>query len=181
MIVNNYYKAAAYFSSHHLNSNASAYGWDQINLGMVDTSGTAVGNLPIDCQNNSSYVEYVARNYSIKDDITIVVGQGDTEPTLNDYALEDDETANFTNYTVALSTSSNGGSISTVATVTGINNTGASITIREVGVVKKFYYGTTSIADTTYKNVLLLRHVLDEPKEIANGEGFSLTLEWAES
>lgn len=181
MILNNYYKADAYFSSHHLNSNASAYGWDQINLGMVDTSGTAVGDLPVDCQNTSSYVEYVARNYSMKDDITLVVGEGDTEPTLNDYALEDDVTASLTAYNFTYSASSENGMTKLVATVTGINNTGASITLREVGVVKKFYYGTTSTSESTYKNVLILRHILDEPKEIANGEGFSLSFEWTES
>lgn len=181
MILNNYYKAYAYFSSHHMNATASAYGWDQVNLGLVDTSGTAVGDLPIDCQNTPSYIEYVARNYSMKDDITVNVGEGDTEPTLNDYALEDDVTISLSNYSVSISPSSESGMAKLVATVTGINNTGESITIREVGVVKKFYYGTTSTSESAYKNVLLLRHVLDTPKEVANGEGFSLTFEWTES
>lgn len=114
-----------------------------------------------------------------------IIGSGDTDPTPADYGLDTDITSIITNYATSVNISADANGLHTIITVSGQNNTGDSITISEIGVIKRvrsviYHRSDDPIPDPDQK-CLFVRHVLDSPKTVPNGEGFNLTFEWTEA
>lgn len=117
--------------------------------------------------------------------LDVIVGSGDTDPTPADYDLDTDITSNITNYATSANISADANGLHTVITVSGQNNTGSSITIAEIGVIKRvrsqIYHRSDDPMPDPDEKCLFVRHVLDSPKTVPNGEGFNLTFEWTEA
>lgn len=98
----------------------------------------------------------------------IVLGNGNTEPTENDYKLSG-TVISLTDQTTEVVTQgwNKDGSMEILYKVTGTPTSNA--TISEIGLVKNFYYNLYSTAD-----VLLVREVLDTPIELTNGVAVEL-------
>ena len=122
----------------------------------------------------------MCQNWNPRANLSAVFGAGTTEPSPTDYRLASDVTANFSNINVTVNTSADGASISTVVTISATNTSGSPIEITEVGITKAI-----EMADNGNEPVLIdslmVRHLLDTPKTVANNESFTLTLEWLES
>lgn len=177
MILNNYWNLMAGMAG--ITPNFSGTVNQQIGVrNMVDGSqiGVTVGwptNFP-------DVLPTMCQNWNPRANLSAVFGAGTTEPSATDYRLASDTTANFSNIDVTVNTSADGASISTVVTISATNTSGDSITITEVGITKAIERasgGTESILI----NSLMVRHLLDTPKTVANNESFTLTLEWLES
>lgn len=111
------------------------------------------------------------------------VGTGDTAPTATDYALEADASASFSNLTLsaatrAIAVDEDGKAyISHTHTISGVNNSGASVTIKEIGIYyKNWHYASGSY----YCDLLFAREVLPEPVIVTAGDSFSLPIDWRE-
>ena len=98
----------------------------------------------------------------------IVVGTGDTEPTVNDYHLENDVTASLTlvNGTFG-NRASRGDFPSTIATFK--NDTVNAITIKEVGLEFTFRYSSS------YHAMVLVSRKVITPITINPGETYTFT------
>lgn len=110
------------------------------------------------------------------------VGTGVTPADADDYQLETDVTSSFSSTSSAInySTNSEGHFVMTL-TWSGTNTSGSDITITEIGVVKQMgdRTNTSSTAGTnlTLRTVLVARHILTTPVEVAAGEGTSITIQ----
>lgn len=122
----------------------------------------------------------MCQNWNPRANLSAVFGSGTTEPSATDYQLASDTTANFSNINVTINTSADGASISTVVTISGTNVSGDSITITEVGIAKAIESANGG-TEPALTDSLMVRHLLDTPKTVANNESFTLTLEWLES
>lgn len=150
------------------------------NIGLKDTNGSSLLVNPHTTDQGGSSADVVA-NWNPRAKLSAVIGDGGQEPTASDFALGNDVTNDMSNYSVTANTSATNGEISTVITITGMNNTGVAITISEVGIVKEITTTESGNYGHVKKNCLLVKHLLDTPKTVAPGEGFTLTLEWLES
>lgn len=93
----------------------------------------------------------------------LVLGDGNTPPTLSDYWLSGNQITDFT-ATSSVSSATDAGKITAIGTYT-ITNTGASdITIKEVGMLVTNTFSSPSF------NYLIMRDVLDTPLTIAAGD-----------
>lgn len=121
------------------------------------------------------------REHSLLD---AIVGSGTTPTTKDDYDLDTDITSSISNYETSVNMSAYANGLHTRITVSGQNNTGDSITISEIGVIKKvrsqIYHRSDEPMPDPDEKCLFVRHVLDAPKTVPNGEGFNLTFEWTE-
>lgn len=184
MVLNNYIKAKAFFESHHNTFDASQYSLGYTNPGIQNDNGDTF-NLVYITNTNQTYSELVARMYSIKEDLSYVVGTGTTTPVASDYQLENDITSSLSNYNYTQATSFEDGKCRTIVTITGTNNTGSSQTITEIGVRKRYYYAyiipPTSVGENEHYDCLIIRHLLNTPKVVPDGEGFTITFQWDES
>lgn len=122
----------------------------------------------------------MCQNWNPRANLSAVFGSGTTEPSATDYRLASDTTANFSNINVTTNTSADGASISTVVTISATNTSGSAITITEVGITKSIESANNG-NEPVPTNSLMVRHLLDTPKTVANNESFTLTLEWLES
>lgn len=114
-------------------------------------------------------------NYGLK----LVLGTG-TEPIRDDdYHLDADITSSISNYVQSFNWSHDDYSYTLTATGSGFNNTGTTITLSEVGIVKTVlhYNSSTEINEP----ILIARKLLDNPIVVMPGKGFSLTIEWVQS
>ena len=97
----------------------------------------------------------------------IILGDGDTPPTLSDHALSGNKITDFT-ATSSVSSAAENGKL-TVTAIFNITNTGASdFTIREIGLLV-----LNSFSSPTF-NYLILRDVLSSPVTIAAGNAGTL-------
>lgn len=112
--------------------------------------------------NNVSHVFYGNQsNTAYYEDWGLVIGDGDTPPTLNDYNLSGNIITDFT-ATTAISHSYENGKLTIIATY-NITNTGVSaFTIRE--------YGTRIRRKTSGNGAMLIRSLLETPITINPGE-----------
>lgn len=121
-------------------------------------------------------------NYSPLKDPSPVIGSGDTAVTADDYALANDVTSSFSNITISatrtIAIDENGLPYMTKQmTIGAVNNSGAAITVKEVGLIYKDFHYTSG---SYYCNVLLAREVLTTPVEVAAGDSFSIPMQWVE-
>lgn len=175
MILNNYYNMIGGLA----NISPSFGDTRNTDIGIKNLSGNTINVTTGWSTSFPGVLPTMVQNWSPKARLSIKVGSGTTEPDASDYSLENDITNSISNFNYSTITSADGGKLSTVITITGSNSTGSPITITEIGVIKaveKANSGTTPDTDYT----LIIRHLLETPKVIANGEGFSLTFEWVE-
>ena len=178
MILNNYWNLMAGMAGLTFAWSNDTDEYDDI--GLKDTNGSSLLINPHTTDQGGSSADVVA-NWNPRAKLSAIIGEGTTEPTASDFALGDDVTNDMSNYSVTVNTSATNGEISTVITITGMNNTAVTITISEVGIVKEITTTQGNAYTHVKKDCLLVKHLLDTPKTVAPGEGFTLTLEWLES
>ena len=147
------------------------------NIGLLDTNGIDFA-IPLGIRSDYGSQEPPMRNHMPRVDLHVAVGTSTTAPTAGDYNLGNDISGSLTSYSESVTSSANGSTLTTIAVASGVNTTGNTITISELGIYKLMYggqYGTGSRV-----KVYFVRHLLDEPKVVPSGESFSLTFEWIE-
>ena len=156
------------------------------NVVVKNTSGTDVTNVITDMTNSNSnnygqYTVYIAYNKKLLSSWNFVCGDDDTEVSGREYSLGNDITSTFSNIQMTQNVYADEYGLHTLLTITGINNTGSNVTIKEIGFTKPIYYvtDTSSYSNTAYNTpILLFRKVLDEPVVVANNGGaFNINVE----
>jgi hypothetical protein len=174
MILNNYWNWKSYIEKNPMGNSGNT----STNIGLINTSGTSAqfGNGSANNGYMSTHIGLLY-NWAIKRALSAVVGSSDTAVQATDYNLGNDITSSFSNVSVTTSTTADGNSEKTIVTVSGANSTGSAIIIKEMGITA-FAYSTQGTGSGN--TVLLIRHVLDTPLTVANGQTFTLTLTWTE-
>ena len=149
-------------------------------IGVFDMSGSEIDVTVGWPTNFAGVLPTMCQNWNPRANLSAVFGSGTTEPSPTDYCLAGDWTASFSNVDVTVNTSADGASISTVVTISARNTSGRTITITEVGITKAIE-SASSGTEPVQTNSLMVRHLLDTPKTVADNESFTLTLEWLES
>lgn len=168
MVLNNYWKA--------IQSLGRIYGSSgNFSSGMVNISGDSVPNLLTYVGGSSSAGLWQIRTNKMG----VLVGSGTTEPTAEDYRLENDVTSSFSNVSVSDSLNATENGLSQVFTVGGDNLSGDEITITEVGITKT-YSGQNEVSDSSTQVVLFARIVLDTPVVVPNNGSFQIPIQWLE-
>ena len=139
-----------------------------VDVGMKSTAGDAATIL---------FDGSAVKNYLIADSLAPAIGAGSNTYVKGDYALKDDITSDFTNLAISLSSNADD-SLSRTITVQGLNNTGASKTISEIGIVKTIYAAQNL---SVYKPVLLSICQLSAPIVVEAGATFQVTIQWTEA
>lgn len=117
-------------------------------------------------------------NYSLHKNLIPKLGTGNTPVTAEDYCLSNNVTSSFSNLTAVLSevvsVDTDGiPNAKIVMSISGVNTSGSSVTIKEVGLSKNMdLLGAHEI--------LFVRHILDTPITVAAGDSFTLPLQWIE-
>lgn len=185
MILNNYWNFIvgatnqSYYETQALYSVTTSFGCKntsgmdlEVCVGGYAQDASEVGNLFLD----------QIREHSL---LAAIIGSGTTPPAKGNYKLDTDITSTISNYETSVNMSSDANGLHTVITISGQNNTGDSITISEIGVIKKvrsqIYHRSDEPMPDPDEKCLFVRHVLDAPKTVPNGEGFNLTFEWTEA
>ena len=121
----------------------------------------------------TGYMTSFIANVTSWNGCAVRVGTDNTTEDISDYCLGNDVTANLTNYLSNLSVSyGDNGAIFTF-TVSGENRTGSTITIKEIGITKKYFSSPTAVSE-----FLITREVLDTPIVLNDGDAFSFTYIW---
>lgn len=125
----------------------------------------------------------VNRAWNLFQNLSCLVGTGTTEVSESDYCLANDVTSSFvttvSNFNAGVT---DDGHFFVVATWNGTNNTANDITLTEIGLVKVFnmYHlanvATSGIGNTGEYNILLARHILEEPVTIGAGNTGTITV-----
>ena len=170
MILNNYWNYKAAIESTPLTYNGNR----QTSCGLYDLSGTSK-DVATGAVNMSSAL---MNNYSLKTSLGILLGSGDTEPSGTDYCLANNITTSFSSLSASISTSGDGNAQRTVVTISGIWSGGSATTLREIGIKKNILVSTY---DSSTADILFIRHMLDQPIDLAPGQSLSVTFEWVEA
>lgn len=173
MILNNFWTLKGYVDA----NSCPCVGSSTVNLGLKRKSDGV--SMPFANDLTLNIAGLLSTNYTIRKGLKVFVGSGTTEPTTNDYALENDVTNSFSNVVTTCNTSTEESKITTVVTISGTNTTENAITIAEIGVGKDIAYDWNG-ANLRTQEVLFIRHVLDTPKVVESGEGFMQTFAWDE-
>jgi hypothetical protein len=171
MVLSNYWKYQEAIS------NATYTGtYRYIDTGVKLTSGDAA---PVVIDSTSNLWGAVADNKSIKLHTTIVVGSGDTVENEDDYALANDITSEISNVSNSHTVTFENGKLKTTFLFAGSNNTGADLTIKEVGIIKSFHYSNSG-GEAAVGSTLFARKLFSEPLTIPTGTSFTVNFEWIE-
>ena len=174
MLVNNYWIWAAYTATHLLNGSSVAYS----DIGLRYTDGSIFYFL------TQGSVSYYQDNWITKYNLSLVLGDDDTTPTIDDYYIQGTNLnsvfANIsTTYNVGPILTSETAGLSTVFTMTGTNATAQDQTIQEVAVMKGLTGYPAGSSGGSY-SICIAREVLDTPIVVPAGRGFTLTFDWKE-
>lgn len=169
MKLNNYMILKNYVSTHYADTSSTTP-----DIGLKNMSGASI---PFCTGIYNSGTTFTALNYGLRCNISALVGSDDTEPVSTDYCLGNNITQSFSNYGVTVSESYTDDKLSTIITITGVNNTNSSLTIAEFGVTKIIY---TRWGEYSNDTAMLIREVLDSPIVVPSGKGFQIIYEWAE-
>lgn len=138
----------------------------------VSSSGT-YGSKPvttideIDTSSNNNICTSYTGQYQY---VNIVAGSGNRPASEDDYMLETPLSLTYSGKTIVPIYDENHLPIGVNFVKTWINNTGADVTIREIGALLNF--GTSNSASTT---ILIERTVLETPVVVASGDTVSLS------
>lgn len=180
MILTNYWNFAAYMGTHNMTFDSNT----SVDVGVKDLTGTAIAAVWVDVNFSAQYKQFAvatAKNYSLRSELSALVGSGTTAAQIDDYALADDITESISNLAVSSNTGADEEGLKTTITVTGTNLTGADITISEIGIAKPIYYFDQQWSEVKSKLSLFAREVLKNPVSVPDGQGFSITFEWLEA
>ena len=174
MILNNYWNWKSFIEKNPMGNGGNA----NQDIGLLDLSGNHA-NFCYSSANNGYMSTHMGLiyNWAIKRSLSARIGSGDTAVQASDYALATDITSNFSNVSVTSSTSADGNSEKTITTISGTNTSGSSKTIKEVGITGIVYWNPNSDEQT----ILLVRQILNDPIEVANGQTFTVTITWEEA
>lgn len=126
-------------------------------------SPTGLLNPKVYAKVNEGYYSYGTTSSQVYyDNLSLVLGKGDTPPTLDDYTLADPVTEDLT---VSKRNGESFGDTKSVWTVT--NNETSSITLKEFGFMNRTPYSGSS---SSQYNILYVRGLFDTPVTIAPGE-----------
>ena len=115
--------------------------------------------------------------------LSMRVGTGTTEVDEEDYCLDTDVTSSFSQIALSVqpSVSADGHQVVTISW-TGTNTTSNNITIKEIGLVKSLpmfisnTIATSQLDSVSYENILIARHILEEPVTINAGDSGTITV-----
>ena len=118
-----------------------------------------------------------------KHSLSVRVGTGTTEVDEEDYCLDTDVTSSFSQIALSVqpSVSADGHQVVTISW-TGTNTTSNNITIKEIGLVKSLpmfisnTIATSQLDSVSYENILIARHILEEPVTINAGDSGTITV-----
>lgn len=102
---------------------------------------------------NQSYDSEMRINLQLAENLLMYVGTGDTAPTKNDYNLVSPVANALNNFSVTAISSSNGCVVICTANMT--NSTDSDITIKEIGLFKRFFTNNNAYADGMLARTLL--------------------------
>lgn len=173
MILNNYLRLKAYTSGNTM----SVSGDVSVPIGMVNMGGSST-NCGSCAQNGNG--RFNTDNWELRGRLSLVVGQGSTEPTVNDTHLASSAMDSISNIVYSVNTGCEDNKLKTVITMSGFNSSPSQFTIREVGVVKSIAHAFSGSA-WQMRDVLMVRELLEEPIVVPVNEGFSLTFAWEEA
>ena len=178
MILNNYWTFKAYVESHYYKQMGGPEDRVGESIGLKSLDGLDARLWIGSGVNYSDFLstELATKTWSPKVELSVILGSGTTAPTPEDYNIEQSIMSAISNFNSSINVTSSNGQEKTVITVSGTNTSNDAITISEIGIVKPIR--PDNINDP--RNVLFIRHLLDEPKSVASGEGFALTFEWTE-
>ena len=167
MLLDNYWNLITYISTNLPNQNQ--YAGVDLQLKNINNESFSILAGP-----SSSYAE---TNWSVRYGISLHIGTGTTDPLSNDYCLESDITSSMFNVQQTVNSIYSDGQFRTALTISGNNNTGSSITISEIGVVKSMY---KFVAPSSYgaTNILLSHDLLENQLIVPNGRGFLIVYDW---
>lgn len=171
MVLSNYWKA--------LNSLKLLTGGNgHAPTGMVMTNGSTLANI-LTYIGGGSDADVRSNRWRLRDsNISAVVGKGSGTISAEDYALFDDCTSSFSNFSVANAAGASTEGFSQVVTISGQNNSGEDITITEVGIVKT--YERRETYPEGGGTVMFAKIQLDSPVLVPNNGTFQITVQWLE-
>lgn len=177
MILNNYWIMKAYVESHNYKQQGNPNDFVNIDIGLKDLNSSTIPMRTGSGGNNYGWniTQQVTLTYSLKSGLSAILGSSTDEPQPDDVNVHASLMSSISDFNCTVNTSGSSEGVRTVVTVSGINVASSDITIAEIGITKQMYYMYNEP-----KTILFIRHLLDEPKVVASGEGFSLTFEWME-
>lgn len=168
MITNNYYKLKAVVSANVIPPSTS----QTFPANLTDISGNI--NLGVYGDANPGHATFSTENWALRTRLSMRVGNGNTEPTFDDYCLDSDCNSWLSNIQTTVNTGYEGNVIKTVITMSAINGVN-ELVIKEVGVFKGVYE-----SGLVNHDILLVRELLEQPLTVPPGGSFSLTFAWEE-
>lgn len=175
MVLDNYWQIKYASSQYHMWHDSGA--GTLIPVAIKDRNGTLIDQILVSGSGSSSNWADLFPMYTLRYNLKALIGDGDVEPTSNDYALSSDITSSTGGLTVTTGTGVDNGLVTNVI-ISGTNTSNSEIIIKEVGI-----YITTRfsfIGNTPY-DVLLVRELLQQPLAVPAGKGFTLTFQWTEA
>ena len=126
----------------------------------------------------SSYVRPDSAEYNQRflNFIGAVVGSGTTTPTAADTDLSDRITT-LSDVVATVNKTFDADGLKRIVTITGTNNTGAAVSISEVGLTMGIFDANGNLTNTC----LVTHDLLDAALTVPDGQGFSITVSWLES
>ena len=180
MVLNNFWSLMAGLG----NTIAYNSGLQPTDIYLVDTSGEVRRIMFCNSTSTGSTTNYIHDANAYWWNLKAFVGSGTRTPTTDDYCLVDDITSSFNFFSLSYEAECRDGSCILVATISGANNTGSTLTVSEVGLGKNLCWGTR-VSETSWNtgnfDALYVREVLDNPIIVPPARGFTLTLEWVQS
>jgi len=140
---------------------------------LAGNSSVNYGIRPIQVVDNTSNINTctITSSSSLYQNVNIICGSGNTQPTEDDYCLELPLALSYVSRGYNPLKNENNNYIGRQLIKTWQNNTGSSVTINEIGAFVNV--GTSSIASN---QILIERTVLETPVTVANGDSITLAL-----
>lgn len=163
----------------NLSTGSSSTGLIYLPASYKDKSGNSYNTLYSFGYNQLAQISYTGSAPLAKEIIDFAVGTGSTPASIEDYALESDVSASFSNKSKSVAYANVGANYDCEITLTayGKNNTASPITISEIGI-----YNTCIAKNGNDKvSVLMFREVLETPLVVQPNETYHFTLVWTES
>ena len=137
-------------------------------IGLIDENGSSTKIFAVA---GSSGTNNMISNTAMRKDLSVKIGTGNTNPTSNDYNVDQNVPEGIT-FTYSILNSLDNFINKTVASVSVVNATNNDVVIREYALFKKIYMNTSDRA-----NIMLFRQLLDNPITVPalNSTVFSFT------
>lgn len=172
MVLKNYWK----WAENTLKTNVFGDNMFATDIGMIAVDGQSCP-IALRASSANDVSGHIAPNHMLSTNLSVFVGSGTGDVTVDDYNIENDITDNISNLTFSYDSMASD-KIERTITITGTNNTGDTITINQVGIAKAIDYLPSS---WTNKKVMFVKHQLTEALTVPNGDGFTITFKWIEA